>query len=54
MPRITDKGRIEAEEKRKYIEDEYRGLFSILSKEDTEELIRLLKIVLSYSNSIDF
>lgn len=51
---ITDKGRIEAEEKRKYIEDEYRGLFSILSKEDTEELIRLLKIVLSYSNSIDF
>ena len=51
---ITDTGRSEAEEKRQYIEDEYRGLFKILSKEDTEELIRLLKIVLSYSSSIDF
>lgn len=50
---ITDAGRTEAEEKRKYIADEYEGLFKILSKDDTEELIRLLKIVLSYSNSID-
>ncbi|MDO5516173.1 MAG: MarR family winged helix-turn-helix transcriptional regulator [Clostridium sp.] len=50
---ITDKGRAEAEEKRKYIADEYQGLFKILGKKDTEELIRLLKIVLSYSDSID-
>lgn len=50
---ITDIGRSEAEEKRKYIENEYKGLFEILSKEDTKELIRLLKIVLSYSSSID-
>lgn len=50
---ITDIGKSEAEEKRKYIEDEYKGLFEILSKDDTEELIRLLKIVLSYSSSID-
>lgn len=51
---ITDSGRFEAEEKRKYISNEYKGLFKILSKDDTEELIRLLKIVLSYSDSIDF
>lgn len=50
---ITDTGRSEAEEKRQYIEKEYKGLFEILSKDDTEELIRLLKIVLSYSNRID-
>lgn len=50
---ITDTGRSEAEEKRNYIESEYKGLFKILSKEDTKELIRLLKIVLSYSNSTD-
>lgn len=50
---ITDTGRSEAEERRQYIGDEYRGLFKILSKEDTKELIRLLKIVLSYSSSID-
>ena len=50
---ITDIGKSEAEEKRQYIEDEYKGLFKILSKEDTKELIRLLKIVLSYSSSID-
>lgn len=46
---ITEKGRIEAKEKRNYITKEYEDLFRILGKKDTEELIRLLKIVLSYS-----
>ncbi len=50
---ITQNGMAEAEEKRNYIADEYKGLFHILGKEDTEELIRLLKIVLSYSASIN-
>lgn len=45
---ITDAGRMEAQEKRSYISREYQGMFQILSKEDTEELIRLLKIVLAY------
>lgn len=46
---ITEKGRLVANEKRNYIADEYEELFEILGKEDTEELIRLLKIVLAYS-----
>lgn len=49
---ITDKGRIEAEEKRQYISNEYQGLFRILGQDDTKELIRLLKVVLSYSGDI--
>lgn len=49
---ITEKGRIEAEEKRKYISEEYQGLFRILGKEDTKELIRLLKVVLSYPGDV--
>ncbi|MBU5488835.1 MarR family transcriptional regulator [Clostridium sp. MSJ-8] len=49
---ITDNGRIEAEEKRKYIRNEYQGLFKILGQDDTKELIRLLKVVLSYSGDI--
>lgn len=50
---ITEKGKIEAAKKRNYITDEYKGLFEILGKKDTEELIRLLRIVLSYSDNID-
>lgn len=50
---LTEEGKIEAKEKRKYITEEYRGLFEILGEEDTKELIRLLKIVLSYSPGID-
>ncbi|WP_294395563.1 MarR family winged helix-turn-helix transcriptional regulator [uncultured Clostridium sp.] len=50
---ITEKGRIEAEEKRNYITDEYQDLFQILGEKDTIELIRLLKIVLSYSANIN-
>ncbi len=45
---ITEKGRELAFEKRNQIRQEYRGMFDILGKEDTEELIRLLKIVLAY------
>lgn len=50
---ITEKGKIEAEEKRNYITDEYQDLFQILGEKDTIELIRLLKIVLSYSANIN-
>jgi DNA-binding MarR family transcriptional regulator len=50
---ITEEGKIEAEEKRNYITEEYQGLFEILGTEDTKELIRLLKIVLSYSAGIN-
>ena len=50
---ITEEGKIEAKEKRNYITNEYEGLFQILGKKDTKELIRLLKIVLSYSPSIN-
>lgn len=49
---ITEQGRIEAEEKRNYITDEYQGLLDILGSEDIKELIRLLKIVLSYSPNL--
>lgn len=49
---ITDAGKVEAEEKRTYISKEYQGLFEILGKKDTKELIRLLKIVLAYSGDI--
>ncbi len=45
---ITERGEIEARKMREYIHKEYEGLFQILGKKDTEELIRLLKIVLAY------
>ncbi len=45
---ITEEGRKQAKEMRQYISDEYQGMFQLLGKKDTEELIRLLKIVLSY------
>lgn len=46
---ITDKGKRQAQEMRQEISKEYQGMFQILGQEDTLELIRLLKIVLSYS-----
>lgn len=49
---ITEEGRKETKKKRQYISEEYQGLFGILGKEDTEELIRLLKVVLSYSGNV--
>ena len=45
---ITKAGREEAEEKREFIRREYKGMFELLGRKDTEELIRLLKIVLAY------
>ncbi|MCI8748987.1 MAG: MarR family transcriptional regulator [Lachnospiraceae bacterium] len=45
---ITESGRDEAFQKMEYIRNEYQGLFKILGQKDTEELIRLLRIVLSY------
>lgn len=48
---ITESGREEACQKREYIRNEYRGLFKILGQKDTEELIRLLKIVLAYQGN---
>ena len=49
---ITDKGKKDAQEKRSYISREYHGMYQILGKENTEELIRLLKIVLAYSGEM--
>lgn len=45
---ITEKGRVQAKKMREYIGKEYEGMFQILGREDTLELIRLLKIVLAY------
>lgn len=45
---ITEEGKKEAVEKRTNIKHDYEGLFKILGEKDTRELIRLLKIVLSY------
>jgi DNA-binding MarR family transcriptional regulator len=45
---ITESGREQALGMRKMISEEYDGMFQILGRKDTEELIRLLKIVLSY------
>ena len=45
---ITEKGKQVSVEKRSEISKEYEGLFKILSVEEVKELIRLLKIVLSY------
>lgn len=38
----------EAARRRKEIHEEYRGLFDILGYDDAKELIRLLKILLTY------
>ncbi len=45
---ITEAGKREAKEKREAIRQEYAGMFEILGREDTLELIRLLRIVLAY------
>ncbi|MCM1496966.1 MAG: MarR family transcriptional regulator [Clostridium sp.] len=45
---VTAKGRRAAKQKREAIKQEYAGLLKQLGTEDTEELIRLLKIVLAY------
>lgn len=45
---ITAEGRREAKKKRDAIRKEYAGMFKILGKKDTIELIRLLRIVLAY------
>ena len=45
---ITETGKIQARQMRAHIREEYQGMFRILGKRDTEELIRLLKIVLAY------
>ena len=45
---ITDKGRQVSREKREEISKEYEGLFKILDENEVKELIRLLRIVLSY------
>lgn len=48
---ITENGEIQAQKMRTHISQEYQGMFQILGKKDTEELIRLLKIVLAYPGS---
>ena len=45
---LTDKGRQVSREKREEISREYEGLFKILDENEVKELIRLLRIVLSY------
>lgn len=45
---LTEEGRQASLEKREEIHKEYEGLFHLLGEKDVEELIRLLKIVLSY------
>jgi DNA-binding MarR family transcriptional regulator len=45
---ITEKGREVSLEKRQEIRDDYTGLFTLLSEEEVVELIRLLKIMLSF------
>ena len=50
---ITEAGREQAVQMREMISREYEGMFQILGQEDTEELIRLLKIVLSYPDAKD-
>ncbi|MBQ3665851.1 MAG: MarR family transcriptional regulator [Lachnospiraceae bacterium] len=45
---ITEEGKRISQEKRAEIHEEYEGLFHLLGEKDVKELIRLLKIVLSY------
>lgn len=47
---ITEKGRSEEKEKRESIQKQYKGMYEVLGKKDIEELIRLIKIVLAYSD----
>lgn len=45
---ITEEGKKQAKKMRSYIRKEYQGMFQLLGQKDTEELIRLLKVVLAY------
>ncbi|MCM1158874.1 MAG: MarR family transcriptional regulator [Bacteroidales bacterium] len=45
---VTKEGKKAAKQKREAIKQEYAGLLKQLGRKDTEELIRLLKIVLAY------
>lgn len=45
---VTEEGRRAAKRKRETIRTEYAGLLKQLGRRDTEDLIRLLKIVLAY------
>lgn len=45
---ITDAGMTEETKRRSAIRNEYKGLLKKLGRDDTLELIRLLKIMLSY------
>lgn len=49
---ITAQGKAEAEKKRNQIHQNYEELMKRLGEKDTEEFIRLLNIVLEYSNSM--
>ena len=48
IAKITEKGRAVSDERRQEIHKEYKGMFDMLGENDTRELIRLLRIVLSY------
>jgi DNA-binding MarR family transcriptional regulator len=48
---ITEEGRKQAVQMREMIHREYRGMYDILGAKDTQELIRLLKVVLAYPQS---
>ncbi len=50
---LTKDGAQEAMAKRKAIHEEYQGLFDIISPKEAKELIRLLKILLTYNRKID-
>lgn len=45
---VTETGRAQEKERREYIRQEYQGMFDLLGEKGTRELIRLLKIVLTY------
>lgn len=47
---ITKDGCEEARRKREMIHKDYAGLFEVYSPEEAKELIRLLKILLTYNN----
>jgi len=48
IAKITEKGKAVSDERRQEIHKEYKGMFDMLGEHDTRELIRLLRIVLSY------
>lgn len=50
---VTKAGIRKAESVRQTIKEEYQGMFQILGPEDTMELMRLLKIVFTYSGELE-